>query len=294
MVSIGIDAQVALLFDRWRHARRSLIRHNARPSAVHRWRICSRRLFALEELLAPATQRAERDGVRALLDAAFHAAGQLRDAQVAIGQLQPLSRRFSVAGRLAHHLRRRLPRQRERVTLLIRAIKPRAVRRTLLRWGLLRDPDEERLAARAARRLQRAHLGLRRAQSRRRSARSLHQYRVRLKSLRYMEEISRAAGWGPASQRITPRQIDRMQRKLGRIVDLEVLSRLLDRYTVKHPARRRESALLHNRLRQLPMGIGGASMKNSCTVRNRHRIFWSHHVKHRHRQAGRGSARRHR
>lgn len=249
---------------------------------MHEWRIQSRRLFALEELLAPAGARRDRDGLRTRFHAAFHAAGRLRDAQVAIAQLELLSPRFPASGRLLRHLQRGIPGQRDRVARRIRNIKPRALRELLLFWGILHDPDLAQLASRAELRLRRAHLRLQRAERRCRTVRTLHRYRVHLKSLRYMQEFIRAAGLRMPSSLAAPRHIDRLQRELGEISDIRVLIGLLDRFAAKHPAWKRKSSALRRDLlrqqrrmmslavvtdlRQLPMGNAGRPANNSSVV----------------------------
>lgn len=242
-----LAAAAAQVFADWRHARRRLIRRHAGKSAVHAWRIASRRLFAVEELLAPAAAP-RRSAAHRLLEDAFHAAGQLRDVQLAIDRLQRLARRFPAAERLAGHLRRALPRRRDRVRRLVRKIRPRDVRAILLRLQVLRDPDVARLGIRAARRLERAHSRLRRAAGCSRTAHSLHGYRVQLKSLRYMREFGRAGGLHPPSRRGGTPRIARLQHQLGRATDLRVLLQKIDRFGHRHPVWRREAASLRGHL----------------------------------------------
>jgi hypothetical protein len=241
----------------WRRARRSLIRRKAGKSAVHAWRTATRRLFALEELLAPAVTGPHANALHALLRHAFHAAGQLRDTQLAIGRLQQLAPRFPAALRLARHLHRGLARQRKLVTRRVRDVKPRAVRALLISRGMLHVPDIEKLTARATRRLRRAALLLRHADHHCRNARSLHRYRVRLKSLRYMEDFGRAAGLRATRERGSTLQINRLQHRLGKVTDIQMLLETIDRFAARHPRWKREAAplrqhLCHQRLQLLP------------------------------------------
>jgi CHAD domain-containing protein len=251
------------VLDHWKSARRHVIHRHAGQSAIHEWRICSRRLLALEALLGPAASRPDRSDLHTLLDAAFHATGKLRDAQLAAARLKRLATRFPAADRLHRHLQHGIPELRDRAERHVRDIRPRAVRKILQSREPLRDPDISRTESRAGLRLRRAHRQLQRAASRCRTARSLHRYRVQLKSLRYMLEFARAARLRIPAAAGAPRHLGRAQRKLGGISDLRVLIRLLDRYAAKHPAWRLESAglrqYLHRQLQRLePVVIAAA------------------------------------
>lgn len=238
-------AAVAHTLACWRHARRKVLRRHASEAAVHAWRIGCRRLVAVEQVLAPAVTGPGRGAMRALLHDAFHAAGRLRDMQLAIGRLRQLALRFPAATRLARRLQRGLARQRARVTRKVRAVRPRQVRAILATWDAP-CMDPRRRAQRATQRLARARLRLQRAQAQRRSAQSLHRYRIELKLLRYMQEFSREAGLLHSAQP-APRLAGR-QRRLGRITDLQVLLRMIADFGARHPAWRRQAAPLRRHL----------------------------------------------
>ena len=223
----GFAAAATQALEAWRNARRSLVRRHAARSAVHAWRIASRRLFALEQLLAPAAA-GKRDALQSLLDDAFHAAGKLRDAQLAIRQLDQLGKRFAAADRLRHDLHRHLDRRRRNTSDAVRDIHPRVVRRLVGDWL---DAPEPRLALRASRRLTAASRQAMPASRMMDTAPSLHRYRVRLKALRYMGEFCVAAGLPGASTRPSAASL---QRRLGVITDLQVLLRMIDRFGSSH------------------------------------------------------------
>lgn len=244
--------EVAGLLAQWQRARRKVIDRTAGRAAVHQWRVSSRRLQALGELLAPADGRRGRDDLHKYLHAAFHAAGRLRDAQLAIAPLQELSPRYPAAGRMIRHLRRWIPRQRHRVARHVRRVKPRVIRGILGTWGILDHPGMARLTARAALRLR--HARQQQAQAGCRTGRELHRRRVHLKALHYMQDFSHAAGLRIPSEPATP-HLERMQRMLSDIADLRALIGVLDRFAAKHPAWKLESAELRRHLHRQQLGL---------------------------------------
>lgn len=219
----------------WRTAHRRVLRRNAGQSAVHAWRICSRRLFALEELLAPDPRRRRGASLHGELHQAFHASGKLRDSQLSIRRLEQLALTYSAATRLARHLRQQLPRQRRRVVNRMRAVKPRALCRVITAWREPRAADFEQLARdRAVRRLTRAARLPYAVDGPHRTSRSLHLRRIRLKSLRYMGEICRAAGCKGGQSGWTFRKLTHLQSVLGEIVDIQVLLKNIEKYGRRH------------------------------------------------------------
>jgi hypothetical protein len=66
------------------------------------------------------------------------------------------------------------------------------------------------------------------------------------KLLRYMQEFCRDAGLPCGMRRV--RQLAGLQRRLGRITDLQVLLRTVDAFAAKHPGWRRRSAPLRRHL----------------------------------------------
>jgi CHAD domain-containing protein len=240
----------------WRTARRRVLRSGASTAAVHAWRISTRRLLALEQLLATRRGRARATTLHEALHKAFHAAGALRDNQIAIRELRALTPRFPAAARLARHLLKRLPRRRHRVAVRIRAIKPRALRTITADWRDTAAPEFERVArARAARRLALASRALRTAIHRGQSGGALHRQRIQLKLLRYMAELC-GTGTGQMRRMVAAAQLARRQAQLGRITDLRMLLGKIDRYGRRHPrwGRAATSLRVHLRRRQRRLG----------------------------------------
>lgn len=246
----------------WRAARRRVLRRNAGQSAVHAWRICSRQLFALEELLGPDKRRQPGPTLHDELHRAFHASGKLRDSQLAVPRLERLAPTYSAATKLARHLRRRLPGQRRQVLKRVRDVTPRRLRRTIKGWANLRAADFEQFARdRAVRRLARAVRPLVAANRVRWTTRSMHCQRIRLKSLRYMTKMCRAAGLIDGQSGLALRKLAVLQSALGDILDIQVLLKYIEEYGRRHNRWRREISplrihlqnqrqLLMNRLQQ--------------------------------------------
>jgi CHAD domain-containing protein len=230
----------------WHDARHRVLRKRAGRLSLHAWRVSSRRLLALEQLLAPRTMPPRDASLRHLLHHAFHASSKLRDSQVAARELQRLTPRFPAAARLARHLRNRMPRRRRRVAAAIRDVKTRTLRRISTGWRDSSTPEAfEGLArARAARRLAQAHRAVQ-AATRRGMAdgTSIHAQRLQLKQLRYMTELcgKHARDGRPAD---APAQLARRQIRLGQITDLQVLLEKIDRYGSRHPHWNRQAAPL--------------------------------------------------
>jgi len=235
----------------WRAARQRVLRRDAGKSAVHAWRICSRQLFALEALLAPNTRGMRGASLHDQLHRAFHHSGKLRDSQLAIPRLEQLALAYPAAKRLARYLRRLLPRQRRHAVERVRDVAPRALQATMKAWGDPRTPDFDRIAcARSARRVARAARLPHAPRSALQTTRSLHRRRIRLKSLRYMTEICRAAGCNAVLSGVTPRELANLQSALGEIMDIQVLLKYIEEYGQRHHRWRRQVAPLRAHLQQ--------------------------------------------
>lgn len=243
MNAAALADAIAQVLEAWRHTRRHLLRRHAAQSAVHAWRVASRRLLALEELLSPA---AARSTLSDLLHEAFHAAGALRDTQLAIVQLRQLAGRQPAATRLAQHLHRSLGRRRDQVTRRVGAVRPRKVRDILRHW---QSQLPQRLAPRMQRRLARACAGMPGAVLPATPA-ALHRHRVRLKKLRYMREFCAAARLRPGVGDSMPRQYEARQQRLGRITDLQTLLALIEHFGARHPRWYRRALPLRRELKQ--------------------------------------------
>jgi CHAD domain-containing protein len=211
----------------WRQARRRILHRGATPSAVHAWRISTRRLFALEELLAPDPRR-DSDSLHEALAKAFHTSGKLRDTQLAIHQLKLEHQRFPLVSKLTHRLHEKMPRQRRRLVRQLRAIKPQVLGKIILRWHRSHQDFEKVAQARVPRRLERARALL--DASRPRTVALLHRQRLHMKSLRYMIELCRRAGYSVPRTPWTARRLSSLQQTIGRITDLQVLLALLQKH----------------------------------------------------------------
>ena len=224
----------AATLQEWKAARRRVVESDARRGAVHAWRIQTRRLLALEALLAPRGAARRRGSLEHELHAAFHASGALRDAQVGAAALGRLARTTPEAARLARYLQRREPQLVRRLQRRLHATHGRQLARIIDGWYTPRrgDPGEV-LTGRATRRLRSTG---RRVNAMPRTvsgtARSLHRRRIRLKELRYMAELGRAAGM-PRLPRLA--RLITLQTRLGTVTDLDMLLRVLARFAAKHP-----------------------------------------------------------
>jgi CHAD domain-containing protein len=234
----------------WRSARRRVLRRHAGKSAVHAWRICSRQLLALEQLLGPDAQKGRRASLSAELHRAFRASGKLRDSQLAIPRFEALALNYPPAAKLARHLRRQLPQQRQKVLRRVRSITPRKLRRLMKAWGNPRTMQFEHLARhRAVRRLAHAARLPTTPDLVRQTAPSLHRRRIHLKSLRYMTDLCRASGCDISQCRVPIGKMARLQSGLGEVMDIQVLLQHIEAYGRRHERWRSEAAPLRLHLR---------------------------------------------
>lgn len=206
--------------EQWRAARRSLLDSNAGFSAVHRWRIGTRRLLALEALL-DRRSRGDSAPCATAVHQAFDAAGKLRDAQVSIRFLDSLTSRFVAAALARHELRQRLPRLRRRVVREVVATRTRELRSITAEW-FEATPSPLAMEERAARRVAAEGRALVAQPSAPQSPRALHRRRMRIKRLRYMLELCSDVADLPADRRRVLSQLVRQQKALGKITDLRV------------------------------------------------------------------------
>lgn len=244
----GIAAATEETLRLWRESRRHLVKRRAGRTSLHAWRLCTRRLLALEALLAPRTSHASAGGLSDTLGPAFHASGRLRDAQVAILLLDELEARFPEVRRLVRHLRRELPRKRDEVTRQVRRLSYRSLRAGVEDWNPRKSTGTTRsIVARTSRRLARAEnrlIGLLRRQP---TDRQLHALRLQLKLIRYMMELCGTMRIG-ARPRWPLRTIQRMQESLGHVTDMAVLRRIVDGFASRHAGWHTKSAGLRRHL----------------------------------------------
>jgi CHAD domain-containing protein len=218
-------------------------------SSVHAWRVSSRRLLALEQLLCPQATPRRGASLRRALHHAFRASGNLRDRQIAARELQRLTPRFPAAARLARHLRTRLPKHRRRVVRRIRDLKPRTLHGITAGWHgpSTRDSFEAVASARAARRLARARALAASTRRGNDTAASIHGQRIQLKLLRYMTELSGTPA-GTSRDASTAKRLASRQGLLGQITDLQVLLKQIDRYGRRHRRWKLQAASLRRHL----------------------------------------------
>jgi CHAD domain-containing protein len=138
---------------------------------------------------------------------------------------------------------------RRKTTDRIRRVKPRELRCIVRAWHAVSAPDFEYVARlRAAERLLSAARVAPVAPARGATAASIHRQRIRLKELRYMTELQRTAGGHvPRSARL---RFATRQVQLGKITDLQMLLRLIERYGARHPRWEQEATALRAHLQQ--------------------------------------------
>jgi CHAD domain-containing protein len=218
----------------WRESRRHLIKRSAGRSSLHSWRLCTRRLLALEALLAPRAARALPGEFAAALGSAFHAAGRLRDNQVAILQLKKLEQRFPEARRLARHLQRDVPRLRKKLTRRVRELSYQRLREYIETWNLPTSTHAARSAAgKATRRLASAEERVMALLRRKPTDRQLHKLRLQLKLTRYMMELCRTMRIGARPRWSLP-AVRQVQATLGDVTDMTVLQDIAGKFASRH------------------------------------------------------------
>jgi len=234
----------------WRAARRRVLAAGATRGAVHELRMRTRRLVALEALLAPTGSARRPGSVERELHEAFHASGRLRDAQLAARASRQLSPSLPAAARLARHEDRRLPRLGASLQRELRAVRGRKLEAIVGSWlQPARGDAQQVLAQRALRRLGAESRWLQGAGRGAAStgAHRLHRRRIHVKRLRYMAELVRAAGQQlPRGMHLPGLAL--LQQGLGTITDLDMELRLLARFGAAHPRRRAAVRVLRGQL----------------------------------------------
>lgn len=240
----------------WRQAAVAARKHPGSRERVHRFRIATRRLLALEELLATT---ARGHPLRDQLGPAFHAAGHVRNVQVASARLDAVPDPTGAARAVARAARKRLPALVRRFARRLESLDRGALRAAAHRLrDRTRPVDDSPVAARAQARALTAALH-RYAAARRQLAvaarhirpdstdRAVHALRLRLKRVRYMRELL-APPAGTAAE--TVQWLANWQRSLGAIADMRAMLRLIDSHGAGADARGSEYAALRLRLRR--------------------------------------------
>ena len=231
----ALDKAVRQTWRDWHAAALKTRRDPGSRRLVHRFRIATRRLLAVEDLLATAPPGSP---IRDQLDTAFRTAGRIRDLQICRTELAELGDRYPVARVVTRAARQRLPTLAQRLRRELRALKPRKMRQAVRQIRARLHAADDSPAARRARSRTLANALRRHREARRqldRLARSLgpdtsdaalHSMRLRIKGVRYMSELLAsldAADPGPVPE------FDAWQRALGAITDLRAVLREIDR-----------------------------------------------------------------
>jgi CHAD domain-containing protein len=236
----------------WKAARRRVLKSGASRGAVHELRIQTRRLLALEALLAPRGGPRRDDSLAALLHRVFHAAGRVRDTQLSARALQELARSAPEAARLAAAQRKRQPRLARRLQRELREVRPRRLADSIAGWfEPARGQPGRVLTRRASARLQAAakRLATDSRAGGNTTPHSLHRRRIRVKTLRYMAEFARAAGCA-LPRPLSLRRLMALQQDLGAVTDLDVQARRISRFAADDPAWRPTARQLLGKLHQ--------------------------------------------
>lgn len=251
MAGTGFAHAARKTLDDWKAARRRVLRSGATRNAVHEWRICTRRLLALEALLSPRAVPARGGPLGAMLHDAFHASGRLRDAQLIRRSMSALADAFPAAARLARHEKRRIPRLERHLLRELRRLSGADLGRIIEGWQPRDDGDPRQVhAIRAGRRLLAEHRRLARPPAGHIAPHALHRHRIGLKRVRYMAELCRAAGCRLPGG-LDAARLAALQRGLGRLTDLDMELRALSGFIEDHPKWRRPASGLRRELRRL-------------------------------------------
>jgi len=238
----------------WRDAALAVRRYPASRQRVHRFRIATRRLLALEELLTDATLG---HPLREQLEPAFHAAGHVRNVQVGGARLDSVADRSGAARAIARTAGKRLPTLVRRFTQRLESLDRNELRHAVRRLRHRACPaDNSPAVARAQARALASALS--RYEAARRQLESaahglsqdsadsdVHALRLKLKRVRYMRELLAPPG---AYGTRTVQSLANWQRSLGAIADQRTMLRLIDRRDAWPGAHADALAALRNRL----------------------------------------------
>jgi CHAD domain-containing protein len=238
----------------WREAAKAARRHPASRRRLHEFRIATRRLLALEELLTTTTLG---NPLRKQLMPAFQAAGHIRNIQVGSARLDSAADPSGVAREVARLSRKRLPALVRRFAGRLESMDRKRLRRDVrrLRQRACRADDSAAAARTQARALASAGMRYERARRQLDSAahrlrpgstdKSVHALRLKLKRVRYMHELL-APPHGAGTHAV--RSLAHWQRSLGAVADQRAMLRLIDRRDAWPGARADALATLRERL----------------------------------------------
>jgi CHAD domain-containing protein len=192
---------------------------------IHDFRIATRQLLAVEELLAPA-RSPQQAQVASRLAPAFRAAGKLRDAQLCSDRLRAMRKAHPIAARVERDLRERLPRRTRRFAAALAELDVDRCKRDLrkLRASASRPVAARRLRSRRAQ--LRAKLE---APPAARTLAEIHRVRLLVKRVRYMQEWLTALT-GSAPTAMQQQELVALQERMGEIADTRALRRAIRRW----------------------------------------------------------------
>lgn len=251
-----VSGLAGLLSGRWKAFRQVLrrCRRQADEAAVHDLRVAIRRLLAVLQLAKAAAPEAKVKKLRHHLRRRLKAVSRLRDLHVQLGLLAAERRRASGLREFRAELEGEAARLAERQTRSFRRLRLRRQHRRCARVQrtIVTCTAPPRRARAAAARLQTAFLHAAARVAARRAAvapaqpDTLHRLRVALKRQRYMAEALTRLGLVTDAR--LPVALREMQRRLGRIQDLDVLLRRVEEF-VSRAADAAPYATLARRLR---------------------------------------------
>lgn len=221
----AIDAAVRATTRAWCDAVRRARKRPHKRCRIHDFRIATRQLLAVEELLAPA-RSPQQAQVASRLAPAFRAAGKLRDAQLCSDRLRAMRKAHPVAAQVDRDLREQLPRRTQRFAAALAELDVDRCKRDLrkLRIGASRPVAARRLRSRRAQ--LRARLAALPAAP---TLADIHRLRLLVKRVRYMQ------AWLTALTDLAPtatqqQELADLQDCMGEIADARALQRAIRRW----------------------------------------------------------------
>jgi CHAD domain-containing protein len=236
----ALDKAVRRTWREWHAVTLKARRDPGSRRLVHRFRIATRRLLAVEDLLAAGGPGSP---IRERLDPAFRVAGRIRDLQICRAELAGLDDHRAAVRAVARAARKRLPVLVERLRHELRAFKPREIRQAVRPMRARLHAATDSAAARRTRTRTIATARLRHRAARQQLDRfarnlgpetddaALHSLRLRLKGVRYMTELLASVDTGERA-----RVFETWQRALGAVTDLRAVLREIDRCRVHRQA----------------------------------------------------------
>lgn len=209
MHDAAFETAVRANWQAWGEAVRRVKQRPDSGRRIHEFRVATRRLLAMEDLLGPARVRRQAT-LAQQVGPAFRAAGKLRDAQLACEALRGLRSTHPVAARIETTLRQQLPRRVRRFSSALAELDVAACKRAVRRL----QPGKEQ-----------------------------HRLRLQVKRLRYMQDWLASLPDGVASPDLRA-DLTKLQAGLGRLADARALQRTIERWAPPDAAAARARARL--------------------------------------------------